>query len=508
MKTRLLTILVAVLALAAVTSCSPRSYNDIDTSLRLVASDSATVVAVCDVERLFGDGNLLADKSLTGLSLSMMFPEDLLLLKDLLTDKDNGLEADHIVVAANAGPGGMEAVTVFGVTDVDRLAKTLKDNGLDVKTTEVGGFKAIEAEGTALLVRDHTGFIAFNGNGAADMTASVAIVEGFVARAAATPAADWKMAYLTETNCLNALIKSDVVDRLFGLEPGTARAQLTSMGMGIAGDGYVALRSDIDADSWSMHVGCLDKDGRTVKVPGIGRFDRELMAYAYPTDFVAVSLAMDSTGYRALGRAITDMYESMADYGGIIDHETRHYRRVIQQLASIPSEYLTPGGVFVSAGPADGDKAAGFDGDPLKSFHIVAAARIRPEKAGEAYRALCDAVCKAADATGHESERDGMKVHTIPMKTAERYDYRTGEWVGETVEIQVALDGDILLVTTGGIRRAAASPFDANLFENSMLTVQLVLMKDNILTQLYGADSDMNAWLTVRADGIEVKITK
>lgn len=494
--------------------CSSKKNNGADAQLAAIAADKSLMVVSGDIKRLFDQLDIKSDDG------HVVLPDYMVNALNLLGGEQGrkvvaevqsfeGVDFTDITMSLNDVDGQMLGTLAFAVTDDDDLEDWLTKAAGHVEESKTDGCEVLSTGDFAVVLSDDMGFVLFNERKTLQGADAVAALNELKARSAANPLSDWKKTYLAQESVVKILVdgqlsKAVTVDEAPGM---TAHPFMKTMGVNDNDPYYVGMTMNLDGPTVSATIEALGPKGDVMKSPYMGRFDTSLMEYAYPTDIVGVSVAMNRLGYEMIGQSAKQAFEGeqASDFSELMD--MRYYRQLVDELVNIPAEYLTEGGLFGSFGIAEGQTLGTFNNTSPRSYHLVVAARVQPDKALAAFDGVCAQIARMAGTPGCKGSQGGMSTYVVPLSTADRFDYKKGYWISETMDITVALDNDVLIVTNSEIRKNASTPFSKQLFEGSCLAIQSVVNDKTPVFKDMGMKEGLEIEMAVKDGKTEARAT-
>ena len=498
MKAKLLRIFVIAICTAVLASCSSKKDNDLDVMLSTATNDNDFLVVSVDVERLFEQMEIKEDDGRIELPeymqkvINMFGNRSMRKGVELFTDGLKGIDYDDALLAFGEDKNGMNGLFVFALDDEDAFISSLRKINPRVQKGETADFKTVTVDDAQILMKDNLAYVAFTEQGCAKYTDAVDLIDARMKAAAANPLASWKRKCLERDNIGNCVLDTK---KWMEFEGVSGAGEVQPAGPGNFGD-YVAAAINLEGPEIKLSSEMLDKNGSVVTLPYMGKFDTGLMRYAWPGDFMAVSLSMNSKGYSELGAMMRKSISETLNRQRSGFFETKHFEAMADQITRIPEEFVADGGIFASFGFAGGVSMSNTDFNSPEAYHFVVAVDIKPGKISEASEA---AVKELVEIGGEK-----VSPSVIRFKTADNYDYRTGEWVTSYFNINVRSDGNTLVISNGDIKKGTSTPFSEKVFGQSAFAFQILVNDKNPLVSQMGFKEGLDCYAFAKADKSEL----
>lgn len=477
-------IFMVALSVGLMQSCSCRGGADLDKKLNAVASDDTDLILVGNLERLFGqtgieagDGNIVLPSYLKNAINTLMSSKDKDDINFLTTLK--GVDYNNAVVAMKLDSLDARAVVVIAVTNPSDLEKSLASQESGVTTEEIDGYKLVGTRRTQVVVKDGLGYMLMASHGGmCTGTDAVQAVRKWNSDAEKTPLTAWKKEYLSADRVLNLLITpGQLFKQMATINPVFSAENLKKQGLSALTEGTMAISANLDAQTFDISFALYDKDGKVAPNPYAGKFNTEMMKFATAGDIVAVGFAANQDGYKAQQQGFESYVAMLRSQPGLLnDYLVPQIEGLFKGWNDFTSQYLSDGGFFFAAGLAK-DATLGKLMQPSQAdFHIVLTADLKPESAENAYRFVCGQMSQImSNATVSTADNAGMKTTTFSVRELVDYDFRNDTDVYDTFKLNVALDGNILVISNSDIVKGEKSPFNKDLFANSAFTAQGII---------------------------------
>lgn len=472
---------VFVVSVVLMQSCSCNKDNDLDAKLNAVASDDTPILIVGNLERVIdqleimdNDGKLEMPRYMTDMinrNLGSRARRDAQSALDVLSN----INHDNMVMAIDADERSVDAILVFAVDDYDDLEDALKEAIDDVDFDEEDDYNVITIErDLQILVKDNLAYVVANEKGILKNGQAVREIEKWRSNAESKPIAEWKRSYLKENNICNALI---YIEKYTEMSLRSLRGDEKALAMSIMKElnfgAYVKYSVNLEGPTMSIKAVNVDNNGNAVKLNCTGTFDTSLMNYATSNDIMAASVCMNQTSMTKVADFLTNTFKSMIandDYysQSMKDRQIDEFRSIV----NLPSQYMSNGGAFAAVGLNPG--VTPDELESYKSYHFVGALALQPGKANEAYDYLTNLLEQTTGIYGQTADTGSMRVKVYGIQNA-RYDWYADDYVYETMNVYVALDGNNLVVSNAPISKNGGSPFSASVFTGSTIAFQGVL---------------------------------
>lgn len=495
-----------VITLLVLTACSSKKENGVDVKLAAVASDESALVMVGNVKKLFEqldvevtDNKIKLPEYLQSAINSMLDSEERSVVNNFV-DEIEGLDYDDVVLAVNMNGKNAEAVLVFGVDDETDFEKSVMSSDKEVKKENIEDFVVLECEGLPILLKDNLAYVVFNDKNV-DSKEAADILKERKGAAEATPLNDWKKAYLVRDEVCNVLLDmetmSDICKDIVNQDL-MEKFRAGAMGKGM--EGYLGVALNLNGPTLRISSCNFDKEGKEIKNPYVGKFNTEMMDYAYATDFVAIGVSANQEGYELLGESIRAQFATlMEDSFYKYYFNIGQYERIVNTVSALPAEYVSDGGVFVSGGFAEGIKLSNLEYDSPLSYHLVAVVDLQPEKARNAYEAVCKEFEAISGSKGKTERENGVEIYSIKLKYAEDYDMYEDAWRTSSLDVYIALDGTKLIVTNAPVRRSNQINFNKEIFDGCCAAMQTVINDKTPVISEFGFKEGLNAYVVSKA---------
>ena len=515
---------VFALTVVLMQSCSCNGNADLEAKLKAVASDSTQVLMVGNFDRLFDQTGIKVDGD------QVQLPEYLIntinntlasstrqninfAIKDL-----RGIKYNNFVVAIKLPDtdkqqlAAMPSVAmVFSVSDEGDLEKSLAKIDPGVSSEKLNGYRLIGTRRFQIAVKDKLGYAVFAGGNPLTGANVVEAIEGWNKQAEEAPLSSWKKDFLCSDKVYNLIVGTGwFFENMAKVNPMYSPDFLKTQGLEAVADGFATFSANLDDQTAQLVVSMLDKDGKEVKNPYAGKFNTDMMKYASAGNVLAFSTAINHAGYEAQAKALNEVFDGMKSQAGMFSYVVPMLENIFKGLTDFTTKYMSDGGFFLTAGFADDATLVKLARPSADDFRIVLTADLLKDKAAEGYDYICNKVGEAMKtATRTSSESNGMKVTTFSTREITDYDFRTEQDVYSTFNINVALDGNILVVSNTAVAKSNECPFDKKLFENSAASAQLVINKKTPVLSMLGLPFGVDATLQTKQSTatLEVKVT-
>lgn len=471
-------LLLVVAAVGMMPSCSCDSQKGLADKIDEVVSDNTDLVITGDIARCFNqleiaveNGKVVLPDYITQLMNQTMNSKERIGFTEFL-DKFEGLDYDNTLLAFNFNGMAPQAIFVFGVTDEDTFANSLKALEDGIKTGKAGSYTTVGGEAIQILMSGKTAYFTVDMTGPLTGDSAVKAIEGWQKKASEKPLASWKKDFLTRPNIVNGLLSAKPFYQIIKLASGNdPMVNMKKMGMEALADGFIGFSANLEGPTFEIAGVSMDKDGKPVAANIGGKFNESMMDYAAYTDMVAFSLCLNENGYKNLAEQTKSIAGN--ELAGLPAGMQSGMLDIIGKITELPAEYLSDGGIFASGGIASGVTMADFNPDSPKCYHVVVAADIKPEKAREAYSSICELLDNMAGKAGTNSGDE----YTVAVKVNVGDDDVTDQPVYVEVPVYVKLEGNVVIVSNAPIVKAQYIPFDKTLFASSQVMIQAVITK-------------------------------
>lgn len=511
------TALVAIAALSLF-ACSSRE-QDVREKLDSVVNDSTKMVVTADISRLFDALDVVEKKGKLELpeylraTVNKFCDEKARQGINNILDKAEGIGYDNAVLAVSDDvTGELTGVFVFTVTDKSDFVGSLKTLADKVNTDNAGSYEAVKAGDIQVLMTDEQGFIVFDSRKPLWGAEAAALLDKWREKARKLPLADWKADRLTERHVGNLLVSNrwytDIIRRF---DAGTDLQAGDEKYRRAVNNGNTFLSFDMTGQSVSLSTVTLDTEGAVIEIPYTGKFDTELMAYASPDDFLAISMSMNADGYKTLSEAINNAMSQLSEMykTGMAEDVTASYAPVIDGIASLPQEYLTDGGIFASFGFAEGLTLGKADFTSPQAYHLVIAADIQPEKVTKAYNSLCDQIALMCQTNDDLTiNRDPSGKCKVTIRYGEDYDHLSDKWIYSTVDVNIERHDNRIVISNAPIKKNNTNVFAKEVFDGTIFAGQLVVSAQTPIVKELGFKEGLTASISSRnTTDIELTVT-
>lgn len=491
--------LTLLLAVGLFSACSSKHDNDIEDMISLTAADSDLLVLSGDVETLLkqleikeDDGKLEFPTYLQTV-INLFGNNGVRTFTDILSNRLEGLEYEEVLFTLGNSENGLTGVFVFPVDNEKELISSISQISPNTIEGQAGNYRTLTRGGFQVLLKDNLGFIVFSQNGLPTGEEAVEVLEAKMKTAAEKPLARWKEKYLDSDKVASVIFDveqcADIINTL-NRAMGNRAIDTTTSGWNL-GD-YVGCSFNLEGPAIKLKSEMFDKDGKPVKSPYVGDFDTGLMKYAWSTDFAAMSIALNQLAYDELaGQLSSAIREQLKSEMGYFD--PRVSENLIEQVASLPKEYLTDKGLFASFGFAENVNLANTNFDSPEAYHIVVAASLKPDKANDAFVFIANTLAELGTLTPGIDNAMARSA-TVTVKSNDRYDYASGEWISETYDINILLDKNTLVISNGKISQTGGANFTKDVFQNSAFAFQLIANDKNPLISQFGVKEGLDVY--------------
>lgn len=471
----LIPLLVGIMA-----SCSSNRDNELDAMLAKVATDTDIILVSGNIEHLFEQLDIEVEKDRPVLpdylqrAVNLFGGRALREATSVFTEKIDGINYEDVLIAVKKD---MKTIITFGLEDEGAFTTSIKKENKNIEVGSVGEYTTIGDEYAQILIKDNLAFVVVGRLGALAGQEAVNVLEEAASQASSAPLARWKKKYLAEDCVISAVVNYKGLLNLAQAD-GLSDFDITGMSDMIE---YVTFNFNLDGPEAKIESRMLDKEGEIIKQPYIGKFDTSLMAYSYPNDFVGVSFSLNNKGYTTLGSALSDMYKKTTRSQYSMFGVDRQMESMIDRVANLPAEFLADGGVFGSLGYPDGVTLAQLGSNPMV-WHFVVAADIKPEKIDEAFKSVTQLLAEEGTVTVSPDSKKAV----VKIVSSEKYDYRTNDWVKETYDINVVVDGNTLVVSNDEVRKNKDVNFSKEVFAESAFGLQVIINEKNPVVSMMG----------------------
>lgn len=494
LKLSYLTLIVIIGLFMTVSSCSNRETKDLDSKLSEIVSDDDQLVITGDISRLFDQLEITVTDGVPRLpgylkdALNTFGSGTAGRIEKLFGDCD-AVEFDNIVMTMKKDENTVDFVLVFGVRDINALVEKIKSADSDVESTKKNGYTVFHDAAFSLLLKDGTGYALFTT--AENGGEPVEIIEAMRKAASENPLAQWKKEFLKKENVFNSLVNQKLLNR---------KSILASV------SDYAGFSLNLAGPSLTLVSVYLDGNGNEVRNPYMGDFDTSLIDYAYPGDMVGLSLSMNSNGYNELSDGFSKFLTSLGMGGiGVYSEDGDEIEAYIEAFAEVLDEYVSDKGLFVAAGLDEDANLAVSDFASPSTYHFVVAADLKPEKSLEAYDSLLQ-LFRTMNAKVSMTATDGAKSSCVlAFEINNGYDGGTGRMSYVKIDINMVLDGDVLVLSNAPVRKDSKHGFDSDVFRNTSIAFQMVLNSDYPLIKEFNVKEGID-W-TIRFGEIETGST-
>lgn len=505
--------LVFIIAALAMHSCSCNKVQDLSSKLAAIAGDETQLIATGNIAMLFNqldvevkDGHPVLPQYLQ-LAVNRFTDSDMRRDINDVVSKVEGVEYDNAVLTFDTKGESFAAVLVFGVSDPGVFAKSVGKITKDAKTGSFGNFTTVSFNDAKVLLKDNLGFVVVSDDGCLDYEKAAEFISERQLAATEKPLSSWKKEYLTQENIVNCLVSNRLSENVTS-QIGIPVSLPNSDNLKIA-DGFTGFTFGLDAQTLRLTGVNLDPEGKAIANPYVGKFNTSLMDYAADYDFAALSFCMTRQGYETLAEGIEAQVEQLKKAPGFNSYAYGRILSVVLGASRLPAEYLSDAGAFIALGfVKDATVASTNFGSPA-GYHFVVAADLIPEKSAEGYNLLCDELTKLSKTAGKMSvSRSGNKC-SVAVKYGEDYDYLRDEWTYVTVDINIELTGNTLVISNAPISKSAKNVFNKEFFAESMCSAQIVLNGSTPVISQFGIKEGLDAHFRSGAlsNELTVKIT-
>ena len=471
-----ITAVAVMLAAWTFTSCSSSEKQDLDAQLASVASDNSAVVIAGDISRLFGELEVEVKEGRIELpdylrkAINMSFSGDERSEIYSIIDNAEGVEWTSAVLASDAE--ATSAVLTFGISDADALEKSLKKAGCDADM---------------VLTEGASGYVVFDSKDVRKGAEASAILEKLKKEAAEAPLSDWKKSRLTRENICNVMV---------------SRTPLKGQK-----EGYIFAAINLEEQSLKISGEMSDLSGSPVKSEIIGDFDTSLMDYAGEKDIIGVSVAMNRTGYQSLNQAVKKYGNELAETARYRDDRLYILFRTVEGFTSAAAEYISERGMFLSAGISESKTLADFNPSSPETYHFVAAVSLEPDKSEEAFDMVCKTFEDITGLTFKVTKEGDKRSGSLRLKYNREYDYITDQWVDVYFDVNILLDGNVLVISNEDIRRTDKTVFNREIFAGSLCAAQIIVNQSTPVLSQFGYKTGVNVYGNIKESTAEAVVT-
>ncbi len=489
--------LLVVAAIGMMYSCSSDKQDGLAGKIKDVVSDNTDVVITGDIARLFEqleftvkDGKIDLPPYFTRMLNNAMNSKERIELTSML-DKVEGIDYNNALIALNIKGMNPQVLMVFSVTDEDVFAKSMQSLDESVEVGKAGSFKTVGNDQLQIFVDGKMAYIPVGAMGPATGDGGAKAIEKWQDAASDKPVADWKKDFLLRPNVMNLLMSAQPFYQAMQLVSNVdGTANLKKLGMEELKDGYIGMTANLEGPSFEMTGESFNKDGKNIESNYGGKFNQNLMDYAAHTDLVAFSLCMNENGYNVFAEAFKQA--AAVQPAGLADQV-----KAVAEMAGLPAEYLSDGGMFAAGGLAPSVTMSNFNPNSPASYHVVIAADIKADKVAEAFDGVCSALDAMAGKSGVKSD-DG---YTVTVKANVGYNDFTEQIEYVEVPVYVKVDDNILVISNSPIVKAQYIPFDKTLFASGQSTIQIITTGNTPVVKELNLPVGLNMYATAQGSG-------
>lgn len=466
----------AVVAMC-LSSCGSSGYETIEDKVKGLCDDNTTMIMTIDMKRGFealdittnSDGQIELPSQVSSLLNNALSPSEKQGMQQFLDFK--GIDWTNTVMAfhfegLDKGNPSMEGMLIFSVTNEDDLSKSVVELSEGQFTTgSVSGYKTLEANGSAILLKDKTGFLVFTAKGVPAPDQAADIIEKWKTNAKETPMADWKVKYLTENKVGTFLMSLEPFINMARMASGRSGAAVFNNIPASVQTGYYGMTGDVQGSTISMSAVCLDKDGKKVEVQGLGKCDPDLIKYANSSDWL---VAMAGLG------DLTQLKDILLSQAGN-DPE-------VVEICNQWLPKLNNASLMFAIGPRNFEA---FSGENPSDWHAVLAVRFSsPAIASEFFQLV-------AGQNGAQGQTEFTTTVPAGGYYNDNYDY-----VPVYMKLNGKLDGSVIVISNSDITTAGGCTISADNFAGKALSVVLNIEKNDPLLKQFSLPIGINAKIT------------
>lgn len=463
-------------------SCSCKGDHGLDKKLEFVP-DSCVVAMVVNVDEVLSQLDVSVEDGLElpSYMVSMLNEYAPSKSKAMLTKLADGLKGvayDNVVIVSAGDDKASESMMVFGVDDEKEFVASLA-NLMNVSGTEkTDGYTVVGNDDLCVLVKDNLGFVAWNNREMVSASEAAVIIERFGEKGKENPLAAWKKDNLRGEGMVNGLVRKSFVG--------------DDMADALPSGGYVAINVAGTDDSLKGSMRLLNDNGGKVSSPVKGQFNTEMLSYVGANDIFGASLCLNQDAYDRMCKVLPLYLKKMPT----------PVNDWLDMFMTWGRENFSDGGVFVSMGLSADVSVIDLLSNPYSAsnYHIMIAASLKPEKASGAFDDICRSISPlAVDNASKNTDMPNQKTYRLRYETG--YDYITGKYGYESVNVNIALKDNVLLISNGEIKKNDQNKFNAAVFSDNAGAVQMALPEKFDLLGMLGVDFGAEAY--VAGNGVE-----